>query len=64
VDDFERKQNLSPPGFEPCAVQPVANRSTDFPVQVLTVHFVSTSNFRRVEFRKLRLCMLDSSGSG
>lgn len=44
VDGFERRQNLSPPGFEPRTIQPVANRYTDFPVpfQVLTVHFVPT----------------------
>jgi len=51
MDGFEGKQNLSPPGFEPCTVQPVANHYIDFPVQVLT-HFVSTLNFRRVGFRK------------
>ena len=39
VDDFEEKQNLTPPGFEPCTAQPVANRYTDFSVQVLA-HFV------------------------
>ena len=64
VDGFERKQILSPTGFEPCTVEPIANHYTDFPVQVLTVHFVSTLNFRPVGLRKLRHCMLDSSGSG
>ena len=62
MDGFERKQNLSPSGFEPCTVQALANRHTNFPVQVLTVHFVL--NFRRVGFRELRHGVLDLSGSG